>query len=68
MAITKADYVGIARELTTAANRSGANVKAKCARCFDTIMLVSKNDDSDAVAEKLYAHKSVCSRTILLIH
>jgi hypothetical protein len=68
MAIRMEDYKGVAQELTTQANRNGSPVKAKCARCFDTIAIVGKTDDSTALAEKLFSHKQVCPRTVVLIH
>jgi hypothetical protein len=62
------DYTRVAQELTTQANRNGGPVKAKCARCFDLIAMVSKTDDAVALAEKLFNHKSTCNRNVALIH
>jgi hypothetical protein len=68
MALRKEDYIRSAQDLTTQSNRNGSAVKAKCARCFETIAIVSKADDTDALADKLFNHKQICPRNVTLIH
>ncbi len=61
------DYISTSDELIAEARRVGQPVTAKCGRCYESVLKVGQTAKADEVAEKLFKHKTECSKLFKVI-